>query len=355
MGLGKLRKKIDKIDREIVVLLNQRAAEVIKVSKHKKDNNIATYAPEREATMLRRLKAMNRGAFSNEDLDSVFREILSACRSQRTLLEIVYLGPPGTFTHLAAIKKFGKKPNYIPAESISDVFDKVERKEADYGVVPVENTTEGVVNYTLDKFFVSSLNICAELTLGIDHHLLVDGVKDLKSIKRIYSHPQVFPQCRQWIAQSMPHAELIPTSSTAKAAIRVKKDRSGACIGNKILADIYDLNILVSTLEDSPHNYTRFIVIGRQDSKPSGKDKTSILFAVKDRVGALYAALYAFKSYKINLTKIESRPSKRKPWEYYFFVDFEKHRNSLTVKKALSKLEKECIFLKVLGSYPKES
>jgi chorismate mutase / prephenate dehydratase len=355
MDLRDLRKKIDKIDQDIVVLLNKRAAEVIKVSKHKKENNLAPFAPEREAIMMERLKKINKGVFSNEDLENVFREILSACRSQRTILEVVYLGPPGTFTHLAAIKKFGKKPRYIPAESIGDVFDKVERKQADYGVVPVENTTEGVVNYTLDKFLVSNLNICSELTLGVEHHLLVEGDRSLSAIRRIYSHPQVFPQCRQRLAQLLPQAEFVSTSSTAKAAMMIKKDKKSACIGNKILADIYGLNILVSGLEDSPHNYTRFIIVGRQDSPPSGKDKTSILFAVKDRAGALYDALYAFKSHKINLTKIESRPSKKKPWEYYFFVDFEKHKNSPTVKKALWRLEKECIFFKILGSYPKQS
>lgn len=355
MQLQKLRKKIDTIDEKIVTLLNQRAEEVIKISKLKKENNIAVYSPEREAAMLARLKRISRGAFSAQDVENVFREILSACRSQRTALEIVYLGPPGTFTHLASIKKFGKKPLYIPAESISDVFDKVERKEADYGVVPIENTTEGAINYTLDMFFVSNLNICAEITLNITHALLASGMNDINKIKRLYSNPQVFPQCRHWISRSLKGVELIPVSSTAKAAMQAKKDTRGACIGNKILADIYGLDVLVSSVEDSPYNYTRFLVIAREDAPSCGNDKTSILFAVKDKVGALYNALYAFKSHGINLTKIESRPSKKKAWEYYFFVDFQKHRSSPTVKKALEKLKKQCIFVKILGSYPKES
>tara|TARA_B100000315_G_scaffold260621_1_gene323470 strand:+ start:1880 stop:2947 length:1068 start_codon:yes stop_codon:yes gene_type:complete len=355
MQLQNLRKKIDQIDEKILNLLNQRADEVIKVGKLKKKNNISVYSPEREASMLKRLKSINKGAFRPEDVENVFREILSVCRSQRTILEIAYLGPPGTFTHLASIKKFGKRPNYIESESIKDVFDKVERGEADYGVVPVENSIEGVVNYTLDMFFVSNLSICAEVTLNISHSLLGAKVKDITKIKRIYSNPQVFAQCRSWISRNLKNAELVPTESTAKAALRAKKDLSGACIGNKILANIYSLNIIASEIEDSPYNYTRFLIISKNDTPASGKDKTSILFAVKDKVGALYDALYSFKSHKINLTKIESRPSKKKPWEYYFFVDFQKHRSSPVVKKALKKLEKECIFLKILGSYPKES
>jgi len=355
MQLKKLRKKIDSIDEKILRLLNQRAEEVIKISKLKKKNNIAVYSPEREAALLSRLKTINKGVLSHQDVENIFREILSACRSQRTLLEIVYLGPPGTFTHLASIKKFGKKPNYIAADSISDVFDKVERNEADYGVVPIENSTEGAINYTLDMFFVSNLNICAEITLNISHSLLAYGSKDIREIRRIYSNPQVFPQCRQWISRSLPGVELVPVSSTAKAALQAKTDAQSACIGNKILASIYGLNVLVSSLEDSRYNYTRFLVIARHDAPVSGNDKTSILFAVKDKVGALYSALSAFKSCGINLTKIESRPSKKKPWEYCFFVDLQRHRNSPSVKRALDKLKRECIFVKVLGSYPKES
>lgn len=355
MQLQQLRKKIDKLDDKILQLLNLRAAEVVKISRLKKQNNIAAYSPEREAMILSRLKNINKGVLTAQDVENVFREILSACRSQRTQLEIVYLGPEGTFTHLAAIKKFGKKPHYIPVESISDVFDKVERGEADYGVVPIENSTEGAINYTLDMFFTSNLNICAEITLNISHSLLARGNKDMREIKRIYSNPQVFAQCRQWLSRSLQGAELIPVSSTAKAAMHAKRDGHSACIGNKILADIYGLDVLASSIEDSRCNYTRFLVIARQDAPACGNDKTSILFAVKDKVGALYNALHAFKSYGINLTKIESRPSKKKPWEYYFFVDLQKHRSSATVKKSLAKLQKQCIFVKILGSYPRES
>jgi len=351
MELKKLRGKIDKIDEKILKLLNQRVQEVIKVGKLKKRKNLAVYSPEREASMLSRLKKLNKGPLGSQDLDNIFREILSVCRSQRTVLEVAYLGPQGTFTHLAAIKKFGKKPKYIPTDSISDVFDKVDAGEAGYGVVPIENSTEGVINYTLDMFFVSSLNICAEVILNISHSLLG---KSTKNIKRVYSNPQVFAQCRKWISRSLKGVELIPASSTAKAALEAKKDRGGACIGNKILADLYGLKILASSIEDSHSNYTRFLIIAKNDSPPSGKDKTSILFSVKDRVGALYDVLSSFKSCGINLTKIESRPSKKKPWEYYFFVDFEGHKSSSSVQRGLKKLEKGCVFVKILGSYPKE-
>ena len=289
--LKKLRDRIDKIDEEILKLLNQRAYEVIKVGKLKKRKNLNVFSPEREANMLDRLKKINKGIFSSTDVENVFREILSACRSQKTILLIAYLGPEGTFTHLAAVKKFGKKPTYIPTESIDDVFDKVERGETDYGVVPIENSIEGVVNYTLDMFFSSALNICAEITLNISHALLG---KSSEKIKRVYSNPQVFAQCRRWISRSLKDVELISTSSTAKAALEVKKDVYGVCIGNKILANIYGLNVIASSIEDSSNNYTRFLVIAKNDSFPSGKDKTSILFSIKDRVGALYDVLYPF-------------------------------------------------------------
>lgn len=352
MKLKNLRGKIDKIDERILSLLNQRTREVIEVSKLKKSKKISAYSPEREASMLKRLKKMNKGPFDSSDLESVFREILSICRSQRTTLAIAYLGPKGTFTHLAAMKKFGKKPSYIPAESISEVFDRVERGETDYGVVPVENSTEGVVNYTLDMFFKSSLNICAEVILSISHVLLGSS---LKNIKKVYSNPQVFAQCRKWISRSLKGAEFVPTSSTAKAAEIVKKSRNAACIGNKVLANLYGLNILSSSIEDSAVNYTRFLIIAKNDSPASGHDKTSLLFSVKDKVGALYDVLSSFKNSRVNLTKIESRPSKRKVWEYYFFVDIEGHRDSGSVQKALKKIEEKCVFVKVLGSYPKES
>jgi len=352
MQLKKLREKIDRIDKKIVELLNQRADEVIKISLLKKSQKLSLYSPEREASMINHLKKISKGPLAGEDIENIFREVLSACRSQKSRLEIAYLGPEGTFTHLAAIKKFGKKPSYISVESIRDVFDSVTRSEAEYGVVPIENSTEGVINYTLDMFFASRLSICAEVTLNISHALLA---KSSGRIKRVYSNPQVFAQCRRWISRSLKGVELIPVASTAKAAKEAKKDSQGACIGNKILANLYGLRVIASSIQDSSSNYTRFLVIAKKDSPPSGKDKTSILFSIKDRVGALHDILNSFKTAGINLTKIESRPSKKKAWEYYFFVDFQGHRGSLSVQKALKRLEKQCSFVKILGSYPRES
>jgi len=356
MKLKSLRDKIDRIDEKILKLLNQRAGEAIKVSEVKEKSSSRIYSPAREANILNQLKKKNRGPLTTEDTEMVFGEILSVCRSQKTVLRAAYLGPQGTFTHLATIKKFGKKSEYIPSESIGEVFERVEKGEVDYGVVPIENSIEGVVNYTLDMFFVSTLKICAEVTLNVSHSLLGTSLKFAKSkIKKIYSNPQVFAQCRKWISRNMPDIELIPVSSTAYAAQAVKKDSEAACIGNKILTNLYGLKIIATPLQDSPHNFTRFLIIAKNDSLPSGRDKTSILFSIKDKVGALCNVLTSFEKYRISLTKIESRPSKRKPWEYYFFVDFTGHRNLTRVQKVLKELKKGCLFVKILGSYPTES
>jgi chorismate mutase/prephenate dehydratase len=351
MEIDPIREKIDKIDEKILNNLNQRAKQVLKISNIKKKKKIRRYSPERESRILRRLSRINKGPLGGEDIRNIFTEILSVSRSQKGQLDIAYLGPEGTFTHLAARKKFGKKCRYLPAEGISDVFYEIEKGKADFGVVPVENSTEGVVNHTLDMFFTSNLNICAEITLNISHFLL--GRLNSK-IKRVYSNPQVFSQCRRWLAANLPEAELIPASSTAAAAKKAKSDRWGACIGGKILADLYGLDLIASSIEDLSSNYTRFLIIASCDSAVSGSDKTSLLFSVKDEVGALYDVLSFFRQHNINLTKIESRPSKKKPWEYYFFVDLEGHRESTRLKKSLEDLSKKCVFVKVLGSYPRE-
>ncbi len=352
MKLNKLRKKIDTIDEKILGLLNQRAKEAIKVSKVKQDTQLKNYSPEREAKLFARLKRLGKGPLAPEDVEMIFGEIVSVCRSLRKTLTVAYLGPKGTFTHLASIKKFGRKSDYIPADSISNVFEKVEKGEVDFGVVPVENSIEGVVNYTLDMFFSSPLKICSEIVLNISHSLMG---RSSKNIKKVYSNPQVFAQCRRWIMKNLPNAELIPTSSTAKAAQLAKKNPNSACMGSSMLAEIYGLKRIARSIEDASSNVTRFLVIAKEDSQPSDDDKTSLLFSIKDRVGALYDVLYSFKQHKINLTKIESRPSKKKVWDYYFFVDFVGHRDSPKFKKALKELKKNCLFVKVLGSYPRGS
>lgn len=352
MILAKLRKNIDKVDDQLLKLLNERVKLVNNVASLKAKNKLEIFSPEREALILRRLKELNKGPLKNADAEIIFEEILSVCRALKVILDIAYLGTEGTFTHLAAVKKFGRRGNFISCDSIREVFERVEKEGVNYGVVPIENSIEGVVNYTLDMFFKSNLKICSEVILNVSHSLLRFSKK--KRLARIYSNPQVFSQCRDWLLREYPKAQLIPTVTTAKAAKLTRKDMAGACIGNKMLATLYGLKEISSHIEDSPSNITRFLVISKNDSLPSRKDKTSILFSIKDKVGALHDVLYSFKKNKINLTKIESRPSKRKPWEYYFFVDFEGHRNDNSVKKTLSSLEKECAFMKILGSYPKE-
>ena len=235
-------------------------------------------------------------------------------------------------------------------DTIADVFDAVERGQADYGVVPIENSTDGVVNHTLDMFFTSQLKVCAQVTTSVSQCLLGKGA--IKDIKKVYSKDIVFGQCRKWLSANLGFAQLVDCVSTAKAAQLVKKEKYSACIGNKILAQIYGLSVLQVSIEDSRQNYTRFLVIAKNDSMPCGKDKTSLLLAIKDEVGALHDVLNIFKCNKINLTKIESRPSKEKPWEYRFFIDFNGHWQDTRVKKVLSELEKRCAFVKILGSYP---
>lgn len=352
MPLKKLRERIDRIDEKILELLNQRALEVIKISRIKKEKRLSNYAPDREASMISRLKKINKGPFSEQDVMDVFREILSICRSQRATMKIAYFGPEATFTHIAAMKKFGRSLDYIECGSIADVFTEVERGRADYGVVPIENSTEGAVNHTLDMFIDSDLKICSEMYLPIQHNLLSKH-KNISCIKKVYSHQQVLAQCRKWLEKNLPNAKLTPCVSTTQAAMLAASGSGKAAIASKVAADEYKLNLLASSIEDSAHNITRFLIIGTQEVKPTGQDKTSIVFSMKDKSGALHDVLSPFKKSRINLTKIESRPSKKKAWKYYFFVDMAGHKSYPSIKNALKALQRECIFVKVLGSYPK--
>jgi len=351
MKLDLLREKIDDIDSKLVKLLNERARKVLEIAKIKRRQKMSYYSPGRERSILNRLLKENKGPLSNETLSEIVRFILRTYLSLEKKLKVVYFGPPATFTHLAAMQSFGRRADLIPAKSIAEIFTKVEKKQADFGVVPVENSTEGVVNYTLDMFLDSDLKICAEVIMEIYHHLLGKG--KLKEIKKVYSHPQALAQCRSWLEENLPEVKLIEVESTARAAQLAAKEVEAAAIASDVAASLYKLNIIVSRIEDLSNNYTRFLVIGREYTERSGEDKTSILFSIKDRVGALYDILAPFRKHRINLTKIESRPTKRKAWEYVFFVDFLGHKDEENVKKALSELEKECFFLKILGSYPK--
>lgn len=350
MDLKNLRSKIDKIDKNIIKHLNMRAKITVDVAKLKQKSGASVYAPDRERDVLRKAVSSSKGPLSKNAVEAIYREIMSSSLAIEKPLKIAYMGPEASFSNLAALKRFGSQVKYVACDSISDVFLEVERGSADFGVVPIENSVEGAVSYTLDMFVDSDLKVCAQIILDVSHNLLANCA--LNKIRRVYSNPQVFGQCRIWLQENLPSAELIEVSSTTRAAQIAARERSSACIASLLAAKIYKLKVIESEIEDSPHNITRFLVIGNTDVRPTGHDKTSIVFSIKDRMGALHDMLMSFKKYRINLTKIESRPSKRKAWDYYFFIDLEGHKDNSNVKKAILDLEKKCKFLKILGSYP---
>lgn len=350
MDINDWRRKIDEIDLEILKLLNERAKTVLEIGKEKTQKGIDYYVPEREIAILERITDFNKGPFSNEALRKIYREILSASLSLEHPLRISYLGPAGTFTHQASIMKFGNSPRFIPAKNIAEVFNNVEKEFCDFGVVPVENSTEGAVNYTLDMLIDSDLKICHEIYMEIAHYLLSTGSR-LEEITTLYSHPQALAQCRLWIEENLPSATTVEVSSTSLAVEKALQDVSSAAIGSRLAADLYGIKILKSRIEDNVSNITRFLAMGKKMPAPTGKDKTSIIFSVKDCSGALFKALEPFAGGNINLTKIESRPTKRRPWEYVFFVDFEGYYKDVHVINALEKLRDKCVFIKILGSY----
>ena len=350
--MSDIRKEIDKIDSKLVDIINKRGKLSRDIGEIKNKKNQPIYRPERESEVYSQVTRKNKGPIADESIKAIYREIMSACISLERPMTIAFLGPEFTFTHSASIKKFGSSVDYLSCDGIPCVFSEVEKGNADYGVVPIENSTEGAVNHTLDMFVQSQLIICSEIFLPISHSLLSKN-KEMKAIKKIYSHPNVFGQCRSWIEKNVPSAKLFETTSTAKAAEIAGKQAGSACLACKTAAEKNKLNVLACNVEDKSTNITRFLVVGKQLSKVSGKDKTSIMFSVKDKPGVLHDMLSSFKNKKINLTKIESRPSKKGLWKYYFFIDLEGHSESPKIKKAIKELETKCNFLKILGSYPK--
>lgn len=349
--LDELRKKIDEIDLKILELLNKRTEIVLEVGKAKQNRQLKIHSPERELSILKQLKEKNAGPFPNETLKSIYEEILSASLSLQQPLKVAYLGPSATFTHLAARRQFGSSTEYLSESTIKEVFEAVVRDKAQYGVVPIENSTEGVVNYTLDMFMDSDLKIAFEIMLPISHNILSKTGRR-SDIKKIYSHPQARAQCRGWLDSNFPGIPIIEELSTAAAARRVSRDTKAAAVASELAASVYDLKFVEKGIEDYKTNFTRFLVIAKDSPGKTGRDKTSIMFSVKDKPGALYLILRPFAKHKINLTKIESRPSRRKAWEYIFFVDMEGHTEDRKIRKAMSEVKKECLFFKVLGSYP---
>ncbi|HWF18569.1 MAG TPA: prephenate dehydratase [Verrucomicrobiae bacterium] len=350
MNIPEHRKAIDKLDAQIVHLLNERTRHVLEIGDIKLKAGEEIYAPHRERAVLQRVCKLNTGPITEESLRAIYREIMSSALSLEKTMTIAYLGPEATFTHQAAIRRFGASLHYASQKTIADVFLEVTKRRADYGVVPVENSTEGVVTHTLDMFVDSNLKIVAQIILPIQHCLVSNCKRD--ELKKLYAHPQSFAQCRIWVQNHLPHIEIIETSSNARSAELAAKEAHSAAIAGVLAAERYGLRILESDIQDNSANATRFLVLGRQCSPPTGKDRTSIMLSITHEVGALYRALASFRKFKVNLTKIESRPSKRKAWEYYFFVDCEGHKEDRKVAKAIAELERQCNFVKVLGSFP---
>ncbi|MBN1621928.1 MAG: prephenate dehydratase [Endomicrobiales bacterium] len=352
ININTIRKKIDSLDRQILNTINKRAGLAKEIGKLKVKNNKEFYAPHREKKIVKGLIKKNKGPLTSFSIDVIFREILNACRSLESKIKVAYLGPEATFSHQAALKNFGAEAQYVAVKSIADVFTEVEKKRANYGVVPIENSTEGVVNHTLDMFIESDLVICAEISMPIELCLLSkSGVEE--DIKTIVSLSQPLAQCRNWLEENFPGIPVKEVSSTAEAANHAAKNRSIAAVASSTAAKLYRLEIIARGIEDSRENYTRFLVIGRNHPKRSGHDKTSIMFSIKDRVGGLHDMLMSFKKHNINLTKIESRPTKKKAWQYIFFVDFIGHTSEKKVKTAFHELELKSPFVKVMGSYPR--
>ena len=352
--LQSLRERIDKLDQQIQALINERGEVAQEVAKLKESSgkDAAFYRPEREAQVLREILARNKGPIPAEEMARLVRELLSVCLALELPMTIGYLGPEGTFTQAAALKHFGHSVNTAPLGTIDDVFREVESGSAHYGVVPVENSTEGVINHTLDRFMNSSLNICGEVELRV-HHNLMGMMKDTADITRVYSHQQSLAQCREWLDQNLSGIERVAVSSNAKAARIAKDEQGAAAIASDIAASIYELDILHKNIEDWPDNTTRFLIIGRQETPASGSDKTSLLVSTMNKPGALHRLLNPLASNGISMSRIESRPSRMTMWDYVFFIDVEGHKDDKQLATALAELEKEAAMLKVLGSYPK--
>lgn len=349
--LSKLREKIDSIDRNILELLNDRGALAIEVSKLKQQNSFDLYHPGREREIEDKITSANPGPLPDESVLAVFREIISSCRALQSPLRVAFLGPEGSYSHQAAFKEFGAQAELTPERTIDDVFREVERARAVYGIVPVENSAEGSLGVVLDMFLDSELLVSSEVYLRINHCLMSQS-GNMDDVRTIASHQQALAQCRMWLTERAPGRELLESPSTTNAALMAKEGGEVAAVAGELAASIYDLQIIEKHIEDSSTNTTRFWVIGKTSIEPTESDKTSIMFSLRDEPGALNKTLTAFSKAGVNLTKIESRPSRKRPWEYVFYVDFVGHHTSPEIEGILSEMRGGCIFLKILGSYP---
>ncbi len=354
--LGDIRERIDSVDARIHALLNERArfAQLVGISKSASGKAVDFYRPEREAEVLRKALERNEGPLRNEEIARLFREIMSACLAQQEPLKVAFLGPEGTFTQAAVLKHFGASVRSLPLPAIDEVFHEVEGGIADFGVVPIENSSEGTVNHTLDMFLASALKICGEVELRIHHHLM-GRMSTFAGIRRVCAHPQALAQCRGWLDEHLPDAERVAVSSNAEGARRERDERGSAAIASHAAAEIYGLTLLADEIEDRPDNTTRFLVIGRKLFSRSGVDRTTLLVSASgtDDAGALFRLLKPFAEHRINMTRIESRPSHKRKWDYVFFIDVEGHVSDPPLAEALASLEKHASLFKVLGSYPR--
>jgi len=356
--LNDLRDEIDAIDTQLVGLISARARcaqTVAEVKKASGEETTVYYRPEREVQVLKKVMAVNEqngGPLTNEEMARLFREIMSACLALEQPIKVSFLGPEGTFTQQAVTKHFGHSAVPIPMSAIDEVFREVEAGAVNYGVVPVENSTEGVVTHTLDSFVDSNIHICGEVVLRIHQNLLVSDVTDVDKISRIYSHPQSLAQCRKWLDANYPNAERVPVNSNAEAAKRIKGEWSSAAIAGITASELYDLKVIAEKIEDEPDNSTRFLVIGSQKVPPSGDDKTSLVISVRNKPGALHDILEPFRRLGVDMTRLQSRPSRISAWNYIFFIDIKGHKEDELVQMALSEVAEASAELKILGSYP---
>jgi len=351
--LSAIRARIDAIDRELLQLISARArcAQDIAAIKAASAPTAHFYRPEREALVLRRIKDANPGPLGSEEIARLFREIMSACLALEKPLAVGYLGPAGTFTQAAALKHFGHSVQALPFSTIDEIFREVEAGACHFGVVPVENSTEGVVSHTLDRFVQSSLRIVGEVMLRIQHHLL-STMDTLAAVQRVYSHQQSLAQCRAWLDRVLPVAERLAVNSNAEAARRAAGETGAAAIAGEAAAELYGLSVLARRIEDDPGNTTRFLIVGTEDAPPSGRDKTSLLLSCRNEAGGLYRLLTPLAEHQISMTRIESRPSRQGIWDYVFFIDLCGHRQDAPVAAALAELQRASRLFKILGSYP---
>ena len=347
-----IRHELRQKDRDIVRLLNERARLSVEVGRIKGRAGVEVYDPAQESRVFSQIAALNGGPLAADALRIIYREILSVSRALQAPLAVAFLGPEGSFAHLAALGRFGRKARTVAQETIGTVFDAVEKRKADLGVVPLENSVEGPVRVTLERLIATPLSIRAEIFLRVSHCFMARGAK--AKIRRVYSHPQALAQCRRWLAMNLPQALPVEAESTSAAVRRALKDRQAGAIGSRLASEIHGLPIIAEGIEDHPANSTHFIVIGRGENGPTGSDKTSILFSTQHKPGALHAALAPFAKAGINLLRIESHPARDGIWQYHFFVDFEGHTGEKIVKTCLKALGRRTATLKILGSYPRE-